>query len=162
MKILACDPGYERLGIAVLASGEGGHPKLIHSECFRTSASFPFEERLLKIGERLITLIDEHVPDHVAFENVFFTTNKKTAFMVAEVKGVIRYLAASRGIRAHEFSPPDIKLSVTGDGGASKHQIMRMVPLLVRGLRTDGKLDDELDAIAVGITALSRARNLNT
>lgn len=154
MRVLAIDPGYERLGIAVLEKKSGGKEYLIFSECFQTPKTSPFIDRLHAVGARLGEIIKEYSPDGVAIESLFFTNNQKTAMHVAEIRGVIMYQTASNKLRFAEYTPGQIKNAVTGDGRADKKQIFSMVPRLVK-IDKKIKFDDEYDAIAIGITFLA-------
>lgn len=154
MRVLAIDPGYERLGIAVLEKKAGGKEQLVFSECFQTSKTAPFVERLHAVGVKLRKIIKEYSPDGVAIESLFFTNNQKTAMHVAEVRGVIMYEAMNNKLQFAEYTPGQIKNAVTGDGRADKKQIISMIPHLIK---MDKKIqfDDEYDAIAIGITFLA-------
>lgn len=153
MRILAFDPGYERLGAAVLEK-VGGKEKLLHSDCIRTSAALAFSERLAKLGSAAEALIAQWQPQGVALEEVYFEKNAKTAMQVAEVRGMLSYIAASRGLPLYQYTPAEVKIATTGYGASDKRAVAAMVPRLV-ALPAKKRLDDELDAIAVGITCLA-------
>lgn len=154
MIILGIDPGYDRLGIAVI---EGKN--LLHSECFITSNKDEFPIRLREIGLKIRNIISEFNPDILAIESLFITKNQKTAMKVAETRGVITYEASLKDIPIFEFSPPQIKVAVTGHGGSDKNQIIKMIPLLIK-MKSKKALDDEYDAIAVALTCEAHhARN---
>lgn len=157
MRVLAFDPGYERLGIAVVEK-HAGKETLLHSDCARTSGKLPFHERLLELGTVVEKLITEWQPTAVALEEVFFEKNAKTAMQVAEVRGMLTYIAASRGLALYQYTPMEVKVAVTGYGHSDKRGVGMMVERIL-GLSPSKKLDDELDAIAVGITCLASARN---
>ena len=157
MKILAIDPGYGRIGFAVLKKTQE-KPELLHSECFETDKKTPYEKRLKSVGERLRYLIKKHQPDCVVVERLFFSKNKKTAMHVAEVRGLLLYEAQLGGIETVEYTPNQIKNAVTGSGIGDKKQIMRMVPKLINIDTKKDRNDDEYDAIAVGITHLATIR----
>ncbi len=156
MRVFAFDPGYERLGVAVLEKQEGKEI-LLYSGCVRTAAKAKFEERLKKLGEEAEALIAQWQPQAVALEEVFFEKNAKTAMQVAEVRGALMYIAAKAGLKVHHYTPGEVKVAVTGYGGSDKRAIAAMVPKLLR-LSAGKRLDDELDAIAVGITCLASVR----
>lgn len=153
VRVLAVDPGYERCGIAVLEK-QGGKEVVLHSECVRTSKNIPFGERLHTVGDAIARVIKEHSPSVLAMETLFFTNNQKTAIAVAEARGVISYVAACAGLPLFEYGPGAIKIAVTGVGNADKKQVMNMIPKLVVLKNTD-LIDDEYDAIAIGITHLA-------
>lgn len=151
MRILGIDPGFERLGIAVL---EKSNKKeiVLFSECFKTSAKLDFSERLVLIGEEIKKIIKKYQPEVLAIETLFLTTNQKTVMSVAEARGVVIYECAKAGMKIFEASPPQIKIATTGYGKANKEQIMKMVKILVN-IDKNKQSDDELDAIAAALTA---------
>lgn len=157
MRILGIDPGFERLGIAILEKNTSGKEIVVFSECFKTSAKLSFPERILLIGERVNAVIKEYGPSILAIETLFLTNNQKTVMHVSEVRGVILYEAIKSGLRIFEASPPQIKIATTGYGKADKEQVMRMVKMLV-DIDKNKKSDDELDAIAIAITGLAHTR----
>lgn len=146
MKILGIDPGYDRVGIAIVEDNI-----LLHSECFSTSSKDDFHKRLREIGVRVGEIIKEFSPEIMALESLFITKNQKTAMRVAEARGVISYEASLRNIKIFEYSPPEIKVAVTGHGSSDKSQIIKMIPLLLK-IKKKKALDDEYDAIAVALT----------
>ncbi len=153
MRILAFDPGYERLGVAVLEK-TAGKEKLLHSDCIRTKATLSFAERLAELGSKTEALIEQWGPNAVALESLYFENNAKTAMNVSAVRGMLLYLAARNNLPAHEYTPLQVKVAVTGHGRSDKAAIALMVPKLI-SLLPGKRLDDELDAIAVGITCLA-------
>ena len=99
--------------------------------------------------------IKKYRPDMLAIETLFFSKNKRTALGVAEARGAVLSAAGAAKLRVLEFSPQQVKLAVTGYGGADKGAVARMVPRLI-ALPLKKRLDDELDAIALGIAALAQ------
>lgn len=156
MKILAIDPGYQRLGIAVIEKTKGGKEVLIYSECFETDKSLEHSKRLSLVAERLAEIIAQYKPEAVALETLFFSTNQKTAIKVAEVRGVILSEASRTGLATYEYNPMQVKVAVTGYGKSDKTQVMFMTKKL---LRVDKEaLDDEYDAMAIGLTCFATER----
>lgn len=156
MRVLAFDPGYERLGVAVVEK-EAGKEKLLHSDCVRTSAEHPFPERLNQLTEAVQALITDWKPKAVALEKVYFEKNAKTAMQVAQVVGVLTQTATAQGLAVHQYTPLQVKVAVTGYGKSDKRAVGAMVQRILSILPSK-KLDDELDAIAVGITCLASIR----
>ena len=156
MRILGIDPGFERLGIAVLEK-TSGKEKVIFSECFKTSSKLDFSERLRLIGEEVRIIIKKYKPEVLAIETLFLNTNQKTVMRVAEARGVVVYEASQAGLRIFEASPPQIKIATTGYGKANKEQIMKMVKILVE-LDNSKTSDDEMDAVAVALTAFAHMK----
>lgn len=78
MKIISIDPGYERVGIAILEKNPGDKKEtVVYSECFKTSAKLPFQERLLLIGEHLEKIIKKYEPKNMAIEKLFLKIIKR-------------------------------------------------------------------------------------
>ena len=156
MRILGIDPGFERLGVAVLEKNKGeAQERVIFSECFKTPASLEFPERLARLGEETRRVIKKYRPDILAIETLFLSVNQKTAMRVAEARGVIIYESASAGLRIFEASPLEIKMAITSYGKADKKQVLKMVKMLV-AMDASKKSDDEMDAVAVALTAFTR------
>lgn len=157
MKIIAIDPGFERIGIAVLEKSEKGKDILLYSDCFKTKASLPFYDRIHNIGKETERIIKKYKPKAISIEKLYFTNNQKTAMGVAEARGVIIYEAKKNGLLVFEYTPPQIKIAVTGYGNADKKMVISMVPKLINIDKITNS-DDELDAIAIGLTCLACER----
>jgi crossover junction endodeoxyribonuclease RuvC len=154
MRVLAIDPGYDRLGVAVMEYMDGKE-HLVFSTCVLTDKKSDLVDRLFVIGTTVSELITAHQPDTVAIETLFFNKNIKTAIGVAQARGIILYLAKKAGCVVHEFGPQEIKVAVTGYGNSDKDAVFSMVNRLVPNVPKNA-LDDEYDAIAVGITCLAQ------
>ncbi len=157
MIILAIDPGYERLGIAVLEKVNKQKETLLYSECFKTSNKFPHHERLTLIGGRIKEIIKKYKPEGLATEKLFFSSNQKTALTVSEARGVILYSASSLKLHVFEYTPIAIKIAVTGYGRSEKRQVISMVRKLIE-VKKETNSDDEFDAIAIGLTHFATHR----
>jgi crossover junction endodeoxyribonuclease RuvC len=158
MKILSIDPGYERVGIAIIEKNLGQKEVLIYSDCFKTSIELPFHLRLNLIGQEIAKVIKEHSPEVLAIETLFFNNNQKTAMKVSEARGAIIYQSVSLGLDLFEYAPLQIKIAVTGYGRSDKKQIIHMIPHLIQ-INKDIKYDDEYDAIAIGLTYFAHNNN---
>ena len=155
MRVLAIDPGYGRCGIALIER-EGAHDTLRYSTCIETSPTLDFTERLRMIIDHVERVMLNHAPEALAIEKLYFKANRTTAMRVAEVRGAILAAAGARNMTIHEYGPGEVKVAIAGDGRADKKQMARMIHLLMKieGVR----IDDEYDAIAIGLTHLARAR----
>ena len=154
--VLGVDPGFDRVGVAILTKD-----KVLFSECIQTDRKLPHEERMLAIGERIKKIIKKWQPNALAIETLFFNQNTSSAIRVAEARGVVLYEAARAGLTISEYGPQAIKIAVTGYGKADKTQMENMVKrLVVLPKSALKKLDDEVDAIAVGITHLASQRGI--
>lgn len=156
MKVLAIDPGYGRCGVAVVEK-KHGRERLLYSDCIETAGSDAFPERLAAVTAHCVRLLDEHAPDCMALEKLFFAKNQKTAMHVAEVRGALIQIAAERDIPVFEYGPGEVKSATAGSGKADKQQMATMLRMLVK-IEKPIRHDDEYDAIAIGITHLARAR----
>lgn len=156
MRVIAVDPGYDRLGVAILEPGIK-REQLLFSICIETDKKLPLSQRLHNIGVEFEKIIKEYKPDSLAIETLFFNKNTTTAIGVAAARGVLMYLAEKNHCTVYEFSPQAIKVATTGYGNSDKAAVTMMVKKLVDNVR-DKALDDEYDAIATGITCLAHYR----
>lgn len=159
MKILGIDPGYDRLGVAIIEKSPKTKDHLIYSDCLQTSKKNSIHERLKEVGDFIASTLSTHSPDALAIETLFMSTNKTTAMRVSEARGIIIYEAMKAGIPVFEYNPMQIKTAVTGDGTSDKQRILKMLSLIIK-LPEKKALDDEYDAIAVALTHGAHARNI--
>lgn len=149
MRVIGIDPGYAIVGYGVLDYWQNQfHPVNFGAIC--TDAGMPFPTRLEKIYTELDNLLERFQPQAMAVEKLFFTTNQKTGIDVAQARGVILLCAQQHGVELFEYTPLQVKSSVTGYGKAEKNQVMQMVKTLL-GLDAVPKPDDTADALAVAI-----------
>ena len=151
MKVLGIDPGFARVGVALVEKKNGEKETLVFSRCIETSAHEPLPSRLQLIAEEVSAIIQKYTPDAMAIEKLFFGSNQKTAIRVAEARGVLIQSAASAHVAVHEYTPLQIKIAVTGYGRATKTQVADMVARLIV-LKKKKRIDDEVDAIAIALT----------
>ncbi len=149
IRVVSVDPGYDRLGLAVIERKVGGKERLVFSDCCQTSADDSFVIRLHQVISFFKESIARFKPQFFAVETLFFSSNQKTAMRVAEVRGALLFAAKEAGLMIMEINPMQIKLAVTGDGKSDKAQVIKMIQLIT-GLAKKAK-DDEYDAIAAGI-----------
>ena len=153
MRVLSADPGFDRLGIAVI-DGPRGSEAFVFSDCLSSDKTAEFSERLRDLGEQFVSLIALYKPDTFAIEKLAFNSNQKTAMGVAAVRGVLLYEAQKHGLSIFEYTPQAIKTATTGYGKSDKKQVAEMVERLI-ALPTKKRLDDEYDAIAVALTCIA-------
>jgi crossover junction endodeoxyribonuclease RuvC len=158
MKILGIDPGYGRLGLAVIDKPEKGKESVLYSSCLETSGEDTIYKRFKEIGEGISRVLNEYKPDEAAMETLFIAKNQKTGMRVAEARGIIIYEIVKRGLPITEYSPLQIKSSITGDGTSDKSRMIKMIGLLIK-LPKKIELDDEYDAIAVALTHSARRKS---
>ncbi len=152
MIILGIDPGFARMGCAVLEND-----KIIYSTCLISDKNLPQEKRLLYLGKKVEEIIKKYNPDVLAIEKIFFGKNQKTALQISEVRGMIFYLAALKKIPVKEFTPLQVKMGLTGYGRAEKQQVQKMVQVILK-IKEGPRQDDEVDAIAIALTCSSCLR----
>lgn len=155
MRVLGVDPGFATTGVAVVER-DGGRLRHLLIGTLKTSAGQPQAERLALLWQGMTALIAEHEPEVVAIERLFFNSNVKTAMAVGQASGVALAAAAQAGLQVHEYTPPEVKQSVAGVGGASKLQVQTMVAALL-GLGEIPKPPDAADACALAICHLNRS-----
>lgn len=159
MIILGIDPGFERMGCAILEKNSLGE-KLVYSSCLISKKTDAHEKRLLSLYLELKKAIKNYSPDTMAIEKLFFSGNQKTAIKVAEARGVAMLAAAESNLNVFEFTPLEIKMAMTGYGRAEKNQVRKMV-LAILKMSDSKKLDDEIDAIAIALTCPVNQRTVN-
>ena len=156
MKILGIDPGTGRLGWGIVTH-EKGVDAFVDCGCFETKVNSDISQRLRKIFDFLQNLIQEHHPDAMAVETLFFEKNAKTAIDVAAARGVILLAGELAGIPITQYTPLQVKSALTGYGKADKTQVEFMVGKILH-LKEKIKPDDAADAVAIALTHAFRVR----
>lgn len=158
MIILGIDPGTATTGYGVVKKISGGKEGVKIFRCLgcgtiKTLPSFPAGERLKKINNELSKLIKKYRPDVLAVEDIYFFKNLKTAVPVSQAKGVILLTAAKNKIPAFQFSPLEVKMTITKFGRAEKEVLQKKIKKTLN-LKELPKEDDAADALAVALTYL--------
>lgn len=149
MRILGIDPGYAIVGYGLIENDNGKLRPLDYG-AVETDAKMPTADRLIAIEKKITELVKEVRPDEIAIEELFFNTNITTGIKVAQARGVILLSCAKLCAHLFEYTPLQIKSTVTGNGTANKTQIQFMVRSLLR-LKETPKPDDAADALAAAI-----------
>ncbi len=149
-RIVGIDPGLTRCGIGIVSTGSGRRVVFEHVEVMRSPADASTPERLLQIGSGIQRLLDGEKPDAIALERVFAQQNLPSVMGVAQISGVVMFLAEQRGIPVALYTPNEVKAQVTGYGSADKAQVTAMVTRLL-GLGSPPKPADAADALALAI-----------
>jgi crossover junction endodeoxyribonuclease RuvC len=149
MRIIGIDPGTGILGFGVIDAGIG-KTKLVTAGVIRTPAHTPLPERLGEIYDGLSQIIAETKPDVMAIEKLFFAQNVTTAMSVSHARGVAMLTAHQASMEIQEYTPLQIKQTMTGYGKATKKQVQEMVRIQL-GLKEVPKPDDCADALAAAI-----------
>ncbi len=149
MIILGIDPGYATLGYGIIHK-IGNSFKPITYGVITTPPEFQPSDRLKKIYDSLMELIETHHPEVMAVEELFFNKNVNTAIQVGQARGVALLTGANAGISVFEYTPLQVKQGVVGYGRAAKNQVRQMVKVLLNLSELPGKAD-AADALAVAI-----------
>lgn len=149
MRVLGIDPGYAIVGYGIVEY-DGLKFNTITFGAVTTKAKTYFPSRLQSIYMELSDIINKFKPDALSIEKLFFNTNTTTAIDVAQARGVILLAATEHNIPIYEYTPLQVKQSVTGYGRAEKKQIMEMTRILLN-LKEMPKPDDTADALALAV-----------
>ena len=149
MRILGIDPGFGIIGFGVIDKENSGL-SVIDYGVITTPKEMPFNERLRVIYDSINALLDRYKPDEVSIEELYFNKNITTGIKVAEARGIILLTFQQHKLPIFEYTPQDIKLALTGQGRATKHQMQFMVKTLLR-LTKIPRPDDAADAVAVAL-----------
>jgi len=159
MIILGIDPGTATTGYGVIET-EGNRFRVVDYGCILTKANTPLDERLEKIHLGLELLLKKHQPFEVAVEELFFSSNAKTAMAVGQARGVVLLTCRKNHCPIAEYTPNQVKNAICGYGKADKCQVQKMVKMLL-SLEVLPKPDDAADALAIAIChANSRKMNI--
>ncbi len=156
MRVLGVDPGTATTGYGVVEEVGGELRDLAHG-VVTTPPGQPLPLRLQTIYRELRRLVEEWRPTAAAVEELFFSTNVRTAMSVGQARGVVLLALADAGLDVAEYSPLAVKQALTGYGRADKHQMQEMARMLL-GLAEIPRPDDAADALAVAICHLHSAR----
>ena len=147
MRVLGIDPGYNIIGYGVV---ETNGCKVVDYGVITTPKTMSISTRLHTIFKATCELMETFKPDEVAFEELFFNNNAKTAINVAQARGVILMTARIRKVPTYEYTPLQVKQAVVGYGRADKMQVQRMVKMILNTEKLP-KLDDITDSMAIAI-----------
>ncbi len=162
MRVLGIDPGYAIVGWGVVEY-VGNRFSPVDFGAVTTPADMPFERRLDAVYQGVLAVLREHKPEALSIEQLFYQHNQTTVIGVAEARGVILLAAAQCAVPVFEYTPMQVKQSVTGYGKAVKKQVQEMTKVFLR-LDSVPKPDDTADALALAIAHChcSRSRLQNT
>ena len=152
MRIIGIDPGLARVGYGIIEI-ENERKKLLDCGIIQTCKDKKEEDRLYEIFKDLNELINHWNPNVAAVEKFFFYKSS-TTISVVQARGVIMMVLASKKIQVSEYSPAQIKLTITGSGKASKKEVLDAV-MYNLGLEKPPKPDDSADALAIALTKLN-------
>jgi crossover junction endodeoxyribonuclease RuvC len=157
IRVLGIDPGTASTGFGVVES-QGQRLSTLCGGVISTAARMPVEQRLATIAASIGDLLDEHAPDALAIEEVYFGRNVRSAFAVGQARGAVLASAGGRDIPCFSYTPQAVKLAVCGSGAAGKDQVQRMVGALL-SLPEPPASDHAADALALAICHAFRAQS---
>lgn len=149
MKILGIDPGMAIVGYSIV-DFDGTDVVLLNSGSIKTSKNNTESQRLLEIFEDITTLIEKYQPDIASIEKLFFFKNQKTVMPVAAARGVIMMALEKCSIPTFEYTPMEVKQTLTGYGRADKKEVEQMVKIALN-CKILPSLDDTVDSMAIAI-----------
>jgi len=156
MRVLGVDPGSAVTGFGIV-EGRRGNFRFVAAGVIRTNSIERAANRLRRIHEQLLAVIDAHVPDAISLERSFVAANVQSAFRIGEARAMAMLAAAERDLPLQEYPPNQVKLAVTAFGHADKSQVKYVVRRTL-GLAAEYELaDDAADALAIAICHLGRA-----
>lgn len=150
MIVVGIDPGLATTGYGFIQKTISGDFVAIDYGVVTTSARMPTEQRLLYIYQEIRKLILLHRPQSAAVEKLFFSNNAKTVMGVSQARGVLLLALAEAKLNVFEYSPLEVKIAVTGYGGAEKKQMQQMIQVLLKTPKMP-QPDDAADALAVAV-----------
>jgi crossover junction endodeoxyribonuclease RuvC len=153
--VLGIDPGVSRCGYGAVQR-EGSRLTTVACGVIRTAPAAGLPSRLAALADELEQLVAETRPIAIAVERVLFQVNARTAMSVGQASGLALTIAGRLGIPVAHYSPNEVKLAVTGDGGARKEEVQQMVARLLN-LRAMPRPADAADALALAICHWWRA-----
>ncbi len=153
MRVLGIDPSLKSTGFGVIEDKEGQYI-ILDFGCIKTSGKLPFHQKINEIRINIEKIIRSFKPDEIAIENPFYAQNIKTALTLGQVRGAILVAVADNGLPLFEYSPLEIKKSVTGYGQADKNQVRSMVSALLQ-IESSALEMDASDALATAFCHLN-------
>jgi crossover junction endodeoxyribonuclease RuvC len=150
MLVIGIDPGTATTGYGLVEEDKDGEVHALDYGVVTTSQKLSAEDRLLEINNKINEIILLHRPDSGAVEKLFFQRNITTAIAVGQARGVILLAFAQTKTPVFEYTPNEVKQSVTGYGAADKRQVQEMVRTILN-LPEIPKPDDAADALAIAI-----------
>ncbi len=148
--ILGIDPGTNILGFGIVRVDSSGKPQYVDMgvlDLRRLSSPYG---KLELIGEKVASLCELHRPDHLAIESPFYGKNAQVIFKLGRAQGAAMVAALSKGVSVYEYAPREAKMTICGNGAASKEQVSLMAQKTL-GIKIDNKYLDATDALAIAL-----------
>ena len=156
MRILGVDPGISITGFSIIESNRN-QSSLSAYGTVKPNQKDSLPKRLNYLFEEMNKILDQFNPDILSVEDAFYSKNVKSAMVLGQARGAIILAAAQANIPIFEFAPRKVKMSVCGNGAASKEQVAYMVTKILK-LKVQPKPLDVSDAMAVGLCYINQSR----
>lgn len=150
MRILGVDPGLSTAGLGLIEVDKKRAMKALDWLSIETPRALPLEERLFELANDLETFLKDAKPDLAVVEQLFFSTNKRTAMDVSQARGVILLILRRHGIEIKSVTPLQLKTAIAGDGKADKKQVQAMVKRTLN-MKETPEPADAADALALAL-----------
>jgi crossover junction endodeoxyribonuclease RuvC len=155
MLVLGVDPGSVTTGYGLIEKTKG-NIRLVYAGAISSPGTAPFYERIHKIYQSMMEIMNRYQPAEMAIEDVFFAKNVKSSLKLGHARGAALIAAVNCGIKIFEYSPLEIKKSVVGYGRASKEQVQAMIKIILKLPAMFGP--DTSDALAAAICHINSIR----
>lgn len=149
VRVMGVDPGLARCGVVVV-DGDGRSAQLAAERLIRTPADQPVGQRLAHVADTVAEMLTRWTPDVMAIERLLFNANVRSAMIVAQAVGVILLSAARAGVAVVDYTPTQVKATVTGYGDADKAQVKFLIAAQL-GRGGAARSADVADAAAVAL-----------
>ncbi len=162
MKIIGIDPGTIVCGFGIVdVTGRKKEMTYTHAGDIKMNRKAPLQDRLKTVYDSLQAIIQEHRPECLCLEKIFYHKSIRSAFTLGYVRGVVLLLAAQHSIPVHEYNPTEVKMALTGYGRAEKRQVQEMVKIILNLKRSPQKFsEDTTDALALCICHINSSQGL--
>ena len=131
MRILGIDPGSHVTGYGIIEKKGNYLRHVLHGE-IKAKKDSPLSIMLISIYQQLSAVIEQNAPQAIALENIFYGKNVRSLIKQAQVRGVVIFAGADKGIPVFEYSPLEVKKAVVGYGRAEKRQVQIMVKAILK------------------------------
>ncbi|MBM3705091.1 MAG: crossover junction endodeoxyribonuclease RuvC [Actinobacteria bacterium] len=158
VRVIGIDPGLEITGIAILDVSANQY-RPVFCDCIITKKNLPTHARLKQIYESLSGFINKYCPDCLAIEDIFFSSNVKTALSIGAARGVSILAGSNSNLEIFEYTPLQVKQAIVGYGRATKKQIKYMLKMIL-GIREEffPAHDDAWDAMGIALCHASMSK----
>lgn len=150
MVVMGIDPGSQVTGYGFIGIGAEAQPRFLACGTIRTGSHSDFNARLKRIYDQVGLLLGEHHPDQVALEDIFYARNARSSLQLGQARAAAILAALNAGLPVAAYAPAEVKMAITGRGGAAKEQVRYMVTQLL-AVDLAAQALDASDALAIAL-----------